>query len=212
MRQKGIIGILVLVFVLVIAIAGGAYYLGRVSTKLQPTKTQQPSQIISSPDPTTNWKTYINKEKNYSLRYLSEIFVQLICQDEEKTNFYLSERGDWHSDEFKIQDSVNMSTCARDDNYDIEITTPSFLLDPTEYDYYPYYSVESKDISVGGVPAKMYVYNPIKEIPGAEGLRPPWGIEVRLAHDGVNYLFSLSDEKWTNIFGMILATVKFTSE
>lgn len=78
MNQKGFAGIFVLVLALVIAVAGGAYYLGRVSTKPQLTKTQQPAQITQTipsptisptPDPTANWKTYINNEYKYSVLY-----------------------------------------------------------------------------------------------------------------------------------------------
>lgn len=66
--QSGIVGIFVLILVLVIAVAGGAYYLGRVSTKLQPTKTQQPAQVTPSPDPTANWKVYTSNF-GFSFKY-----------------------------------------------------------------------------------------------------------------------------------------------
>lgn len=82
MRQRGlacsagIIEIVVLI-ILALAIAGGAWYLGRASNKPRVTETQQPAQITPSPDlnrepngsaATANWKTYIGEQMAFSLK------------------------------------------------------------------------------------------------------------------------------------------------
>lgn len=76
-QNKGIVEVFVLVLILVVAIAGGAYYLGRFSTKLQPTKTQQPAQITPSPDPTANWKTYTSEDTTFSFKYPSDWIYEI---------------------------------------------------------------------------------------------------------------------------------------
>lgn len=95
MRQTGIVGIFVLVLILVIAVAGGTYYLGRVSTKSPHTKIQQPSQITQtipafSPssqttpsstltptqNSTANWKTYENTNYGFTIKTPPQYFFQ----------------------------------------------------------------------------------------------------------------------------------------
>lgn len=111
MKQRGIIGIFVLILILVVAVAGGAYYLGRFSTKLQPqsttpspdptaigristkpqpTKTQQSTQVTPSPEPIANWKTYANTEKNFSLQYPSDWSVKIFNE----SSFILGNKAD----------------------------------------------------------------------------------------------------------------------
>lgn len=73
--QKGQILIWIIVGSLLIALAGGAYYLGRsTSPKPQATpvvsQTPQPTPSpSSSPDETANWKTYTNSKYGYSVKY-----------------------------------------------------------------------------------------------------------------------------------------------
>lgn len=75
MMQKGQILIWIIVGVLVIAVAGGAYYLGR-STTPKPSatpnvisQTPQPTPTSSPVDETANWKTYTNDRFGYSIKY-----------------------------------------------------------------------------------------------------------------------------------------------
>lgn len=69
--QKGQIFIFLLIGILIIAAAGGAYYLGRSTSP-----KSSPSPVITSPTPqpspldeTTNWKTYTNDEFKFSFKY-----------------------------------------------------------------------------------------------------------------------------------------------
>lgn len=78
--QKGQILIWIIVGAMVIAVAGGAYYLGR-STSPKPSatttvtsQTPQPTPTSSSiPDETTNWKTYANEKFKISFKYPSNL-------------------------------------------------------------------------------------------------------------------------------------------
>lgn len=72
--QKGFAPVLILVGILVImAIAGGAYYFGKISNKPTPTPplvTQtQPTKAV---DETANWKTFVNTVYGYSISYPSD--------------------------------------------------------------------------------------------------------------------------------------------
>jgi len=89
--QKGQILIWIIVGALVIAVAGGAYYLGRSTSPKPspaPTVTSQTPQPTSSPSPsdaspaptgageTANWKTYTNTTFNYSIKYPPEVSLE----------------------------------------------------------------------------------------------------------------------------------------
>lgn len=85
MRQKGLVGIFVLVLVLVVAVAGGAYYLGRVSTKSQVNGTTQVTPTTPAPDlyrepngsaATANWKIYNNRKLGFSMAYPNDWTVE----------------------------------------------------------------------------------------------------------------------------------------
>lgn len=74
--QKGFAPILILVGILIImVVAGGAFYFGRQTTPKPQTQnpvvtsTPQPSP---SPDETSNWKTYTNTKNGYSFKYPSD--------------------------------------------------------------------------------------------------------------------------------------------
>lgn len=83
--QKGFSVILILVAVVIlVAIAGGAFFLGRQTSPAQtisspsPVPSQQvpvetPKQVSPSPvDETANWKTYTSTNANFSFKYPSE--------------------------------------------------------------------------------------------------------------------------------------------
>ena len=71
MRKNGFTPILIIVFIALIAGAGG-FLVYQKQTKPSPSPTP-PSQQINQPsptsDPTTNWETYINTKYEYSIKY-----------------------------------------------------------------------------------------------------------------------------------------------
>src|SRR3990167_6011065 len=85
-----------IVFVFLLLIVGGAYFLGRNSVfkelnPFQPVPPPAAPVIQTSPTPasnaanadlTTNWKTYTNLEKGYSIDYPNNIYTRLICPGE----------------------------------------------------------------------------------------------------------------------------------
>lgn len=94
--QKGFAPILILVGILVIAAIGGAFYLGKqtskpsqpqnqvVTSQATPSSTQdtsrEPNGSAASPVPngtgeTVNWKTYTNTKAGYSIKYPPEWYV-----------------------------------------------------------------------------------------------------------------------------------------
>lgn len=84
MRQRGIVGIFVLVLILVVAMTGGAYYLGRTTTRPQVTKTNQATPTTPTPNPyrepdgsaaTANWKTYTSSQFGLSFSYPNGVMV-----------------------------------------------------------------------------------------------------------------------------------------
>lgn len=95
MNQKGQTGILILAgIVILVALAGGIFYLGRVTApKPQPQNvvTSSPQPSPSPTDETANWKTYTNTKYGYSIKYPSEI--KLITSDENAVEFYRENAG-----------------------------------------------------------------------------------------------------------------------
>lgn len=91
--QKGFTPVLVLVGILVlIAVAGGAYYLGKSQTpksqnQVVVSQTPQPAstpQSSSAPDEIANWKIYINDK--YTFKYPSDWI--LLTGDEARLTFF----------------------------------------------------------------------------------------------------------------------------
>ena len=88
--QKGFAPILILVGILVIvAVAGGAYFLGKQTTIHQFSLTSDaspaPTGAGNNPVPngtgeTANWKTYTNSEYKFSFRYPYSFYVKDISQ------------------------------------------------------------------------------------------------------------------------------------
>lgn len=68
--------------VILVAVAGGIFYLGRISAPKPQnvaTSSPQPSTTLSpttSPDPTANWKTYTNARHAYTIQYPQEYTVK----------------------------------------------------------------------------------------------------------------------------------------
>lgn len=144
--QKGQTQVLILAgIVILIAAAGGIFFLGRVtapkpqvpvttsSPQPSPLSTEAPAKVE---DPTANWKTYTNKDNNLSLKYpatwviekedQTKEFAQVIIKGlEGEINVYWGERGIggascyslYGKENEKIQISgENLNTCHVVDN------------------------------------------------------------------------------------------------
>lgn len=81
--QKGQTGILILAgIVLLLAVAGGIFFLGRVTAPQIPVATfsPQPSPLstetsVKEDDETTNWKTYTNDKYKFTLQYPPNLVI-----------------------------------------------------------------------------------------------------------------------------------------
>lgn len=100
--QKGFAPLIIILGILVtVIIAGGIFYLGRVTTpKIQPqtsvvTSTPQPTSVpqatpSQSPDETSNWKTYTNNALGFSIKYPANILVTPLDESDAGLNSGLS--------------------------------------------------------------------------------------------------------------------------
>lgn len=90
--QKGFVGIIILVVVLILAGLGGAYYFSKSQVSKPQIQnstiiSQTPQSIISaSPAPagtgeTANWKTYVSEDKTFSFKYPPNGEVQSFSTD-----------------------------------------------------------------------------------------------------------------------------------
>lgn len=81
------------VCLLILAIAGGSYYMGKQSEKTsirQPTPTQPSiSPTITLPDEITNWTIYTSKDKAFSFKYPSMWYVEQHPAFPNTTEFFL---------------------------------------------------------------------------------------------------------------------------
>ena len=88
--QKGFGVIYILIGVLILAVAAGAYYLGR-STSSKPSsnptvtyQTPQPTPIptsSSTPDETADWKTYTNSRYSFSIKHPDSFTQPMVDND-----------------------------------------------------------------------------------------------------------------------------------
>lgn len=107
--MKGFFQIWLIIVALVIILSSGAYYLGRssVSKSLSLSASVITSRSTSSPTPdeTTNWKTYVNREYGYVLKYPNNFKIT----DEIKNmppvinNLYLDDNPNAVPGEYKIR-------------------------------------------------------------------------------------------------------------
>ncbi|MBI4059002.1 hypothetical protein HY404_02050 [Candidatus Microgenomates bacterium] len=69
-KQGGFTPILILIIVVILAIGGGAYFLGKQSITLTPRESM--NTVLPSPtslDETASWKTYTNSRYKFSIQY-----------------------------------------------------------------------------------------------------------------------------------------------
>lgn len=196
----------ILGIVLLLLVGVGSYFLGQQSVQpvaSLPTPTTPPA--IPTPDETANWKTYINSENGYSIKFPNDKLIRIICPKEELT---LSIRSS-----SETQDEIDASTCARDSLYPIEVFVSKQDKYPKEPESDEYFSVSKQNIVVANLPALKYKVTPTgKSCDCQTGLTP--GIEVRLDYKGKTYVFLLSKEEEAKTleteFNKMLTTFKFT--
>lgn len=207
-NNKPSIKVAVLVFLLM---AGGLVYLGYQNSQLQqkvnqlskqqtdqgqPTLSPTTSPTSSTPDQTANWETYTNQEKGYSIKYAKEGFLRLICPGEELTvtNDGVGGR----------TEPVQMATCARGGRYTLETKTYDTLqVEPQETQYY---TIEKKNVILGGLQAKQYIYT-FTNI--EEGPFPQWYTMARVNRNGKTYEIYFDEKDSLGTFDKILSTFKF---
>lgn len=75
--QKGQAQVLILAgIVILLAVAGGIFYLGRITAPKLQNITTSPTPQPSPVDETANWKTYTNTKYGYSLKYPPETILE----------------------------------------------------------------------------------------------------------------------------------------
>lgn len=189
-RQQGIIEIVVLI-ILALAIAGGAYYLGRQSN-LKPTSspTVKVSPTPTLTDETRSWKTYENNNLKFSFRYPGEYNFEVHDPFPDKRVQVLL-----NPEEDKFVD-INA-------NKEVEHRTPADIyLDNRsigtvkigEYEWYVFYL--SSGYSDGPVVATSPIYAYQREDEN--------GILYSVGFNG--------DREQTRLHSEILSTFKFTSQ
>ena len=167
-----------------------------------PTITPTPAQkteVTSSPSPTpadetADWKTYTNTASGYSVKYPGDLYVRLICPDEE-----LTLRTRQASD---TKDEETFETCGRGGRFTIEVVTAASLTEPVEDEYI---NVEKEDITVAGVPARKYIST---RKPAAEGPIPDWSEDIYFEKGGKKHLIHFDKGVSDDIKTKFLSTFK----
>lgn len=189
--------LLIIVIFLVLLVPLGGYFLVNETskTKVSPSPTEMPKStekvsptVKPTADPTTGWKTYMNSKSGYSVNYPSDLYVRLICPDEE---LLLRTRN--ASD---TKDEESFETCGRGGRFTIEVVTADSFTEPATDDYV---SVTKSETEVGGISAREYIS--VKK-PAAEGPIPDYSNDIYVDHKGKHHLIhfdkGVSDEVKTN--------------
>lgn len=188
---------------------GGGYFLANNKEKPVPSNTQQIVQVSPTPqdqqpintptptinDATVNWKTYTSKDNTYTIKFPLDIFVQLICPNEELT---LTKRS------VEKEESTVMPTCARDGRYIIEVITLSKPAAERKSD--EYYSVIKESIVVDGISAEKYTTTLIKE---PLGPATEFSQDIYVPYKGKIYQLHLGNKDLMPMFDTMLSTFKF---
>lgn len=191
--------------------ASGLVYLGYQNYQLQQKVVQLSGQqtdqgkstlnptaspTLPTLDQTANWETYTNQEKGYSIKYPKEGFLRLICPGEELT---VTNDGVGGKTE-----PVQMDTCARGGRYTLETKTyDTVQAEPEETQYY---IIDKKNVILGGLQAKQYIYT-FTNI--EEGPFPQWNTMARVNRNGKTYEIYFDEKDSLSTFDQILSTFKF---
>lgn len=195
-------GVLVIAIVLTSAVA---YFINQnaklsqdlLSLKLMVDTSSGPTaNTNTNTDTTTNWETYTNNEKGYSIKFPKENYTQISCTGEEFTAT-------------KSTTSANispatMTSCERDGRYDIESKTYASVQDePIETKYY---TIVKKDVQMGGISGKLYIHT----FTGIEdGPYPAWYALARVNKNNKTYEIYFGDKDKLDLFNQILSTFTF---
>ncbi len=197
MKQKGFSVILILVgiFIAATVIISGAYYLGTLKTKSSvqnPVITSQTPQITpsSNPDETSNWKTYINTNLGFLVKYPSSLEVSeredrvYLSKDDEVFTFVVIDRGNIGS----IQEVIRG---LYEDNGTANTRTPKYT---------------TKTIMLDGVSATEYF-----GCAGVEGCQDTYFVLAEKNHKLYQISYNIPYSK-PNIYKQVLSTFKFTDQ
>ena len=196
-------GFLIVFLVLIIlGLVGYIGYLKMVGNKVVPSPspityaTIQPTLApTATPDPTADWTTYTNAKYKYSLKY-PNTFLRLICPNEDLT---LNNR------EKDVRPGpIEMNSCARGGRYTLETKTyETIQKEPIETKYY---TIEKKNITIGGLSGKQYIYT-FTNI--ETGPFPTWYTTAWVNKDGKTYEIYFDQKDSLSVFAKILSTFKF---
>ncbi|MBI2597382.1 hypothetical protein HYW41_04455 [Candidatus Daviesbacteria bacterium] len=218
--QKGSALIFLLVGVLVIIVAGGAFYLGKLTlrqnssgqttpkpssvTAVQPTPQTTP---VSSPsDETANWKTYTDTQLGFSLKYPEGWIVESAGTPSGSTRLN-NNNTNWG----KIATEQNKKTYqVIDDTFGVEIvrsSDPAYISDIGENRL-----IKSETTVVDGITGKKQYFRNSSE--------PRLGTGVAVKITRGKYTYSIAggltdqtqeylDSQYAKIFDQILSTFRF---
>lgn len=147
-------------------------------------------------DPTADWETYVNSENGYSIKFPKSDFTRLGCIGEELTavKYGTDNR----------PSPMTMIACERDSRYDLE--TKTYTTIQKEPEETKYYNIVKKDVQLGGVLGKLYVYT-FTNI--EDGPYPEWYAIAKVNKNNKTYEIYFSDKSKLDLFNQILTTFKF---
>ncbi len=203
-----------IVFVILFAIVGGAYFLGKnaVYKQINPTVPAIPSPdepAYQSPTPvdeTSNWKTYTNTDIGYSIKYPADSYINCGKDElslDEGTICAAGEGGP----------TITVSTNPKPTNYELS-------------EYPNCYRVAKETISLAGTIATKYTSipqpGPNGELPKSECNKNSVAfaqnnaeINIALQNGKNTYVLTVHgtfvDEKTTELRNKIISTFKFTN-
>lgn len=189
--QKGQALVLILVGILIIiSVAGGAYFLGKSSTP----KPQPPKPVVQTPQPTpdaspvptgtgetANWKTYTSIKYGYSIDYPADWGTAPSDQSEASFAPKKSEG---------VPVGISVISGKLSDQLD---KRKKELKDAG-------YNTKIEDYKVNNVDGKKLMFNKA----GQEGY------DFLAEKNGYTYHLTGASEKWINIVNQMLSTFKFT--
>lgn len=160
--------------------------------------TPEPTiESIATPDPTADWETYVNTENGYSIKFPSESYIRLMCEGEELTVSVRTASDDRKS-------PVGPLPCNRGSKFDIEAKT--YLTIQSEPQEDQYYKIEKKNLLMGGIEGKLYIYT-FTNI--EEGPYPKWYAIARVNKKNKTYEVYFGNKEKLDLFNQILSTFKF---